>query len=221
MDKKVHAKNAFHFSCWGANPVPAKSNELGSDRHGFSLVGGDGKLHDGKISYLTTNITIPTVIPDGVYVLGWVWYGGMGGSLTQNTPENPFRVGLFADYWSCSFIKIEGGSPLTQRYTPRFENDMKEYWPNGCMSANSRPGVCTYEPCRMEGKIQKPFEFKNGKVPKALKQSNFMSPVVGRTSNQVFSVPTPLPGENMLRDALINLYNCNERVRTLEMQQKS
>lgn len=209
MNKNVHKQNAFHFSCWGSNPVTAKANELGRDKQGFSLVGGDGKLHDGPVSYYTTNAIIPQVVPDGNYVLGWVWYGGMGGSIRTNLPQTPHKTGLFADYWSCSFVQIQGGKPLAQSYTPVFVNDFKNVWTDGCNSANDHPGVCKYEPCIVPGKIQKPLEFKNG-TPKPLKQQNFVSGFTGRTDPIV--LPTPIPEAQVLADALETLKVCESKL---------
>lgn len=208
MNKNVHEENAFHFSCWGSDPVKAKPNELGRDKQGFSLVGGDGKLHDGPISYYTTNIIIPRVIPDGDYVIGWVWYGGMGGSIQKNLPETPHETGLFADYWSCSFVKIEGG-PIEQSYTPVFVNAFKKFWAEGCNSANDHPGVCKYEPCIVPGKIQKPREFKNG-TPKPLKPQNFASDFSGRISP--IALPTPVPESQILEDANETLKVCESKL---------
>lgn len=210
MNKKAHARNAFHYGCWGANPVVANRSELGADEFGFSLVGGDGKLHDGPPSYYVTNVTIPTVVPDGVYVLGWVWYGGMGGSVQRNTPQSPHKFGLFADYWSCSFVRVAGGYALQKVYKPLFVNDLAHIWKDGCNAANDRPGICVYEPCRVEGKLQKPAEFKNGKEPPALTIKNF-DDVRNRAGNaSEEAIPTPVPVDIVLRETLAELYECKE-----------
>lgn len=207
MDKESHARNAFHFGCWGENAADAKTMELGRDAWGFSLVGGDGKLHDGPIGFYYSNITIPQVVPDGLYVLGWVWYGGMGGGMKENKPDNPYPIGLFADYWSCSFVEISGG-PVKMLYTPVFKNDLQSFWPEGCNAHADAPGQCKYEPCRKQGRKQEPKEFKGGKTPKPLKASFFTSPT-DRFSrrNDGFVAPTPVPYENVLKDALVDIYN--------------
>lgn len=207
MDKKTHARNAFHFGCWGENAGVAKPNELDRDEWGFSLVGSDGKLHDGPISFYYSNITIPPVVPDGLYVLGWVWYGGMGGGMKMNTPDNPYPIGLFADYWSCSFVEIAGGPPPKRGYAPVFKNDLQSFWREGCNAHADAPGKCTYEPCETQGRKQKPIEFKGGKTPKLLKPTFFASPA-NRDSrrNDGFVVPTPVPYKNVLEEALVNIY---------------
>lgn len=214
MNKQAHARNAFHYACWGANPVAAKPSELGTDKFGFSLVGGDGKLHNLPKSYYITKVTIPPVVPDGVYVLGWVWYGGMGGTIEQNLPQSPHTTGLFADYWSCSFVRIEGGSALQASYKPVFVNDMERYWKDGCMAANDRPGVCVYEPCRVPGKIQKPAEFKDGKGPSLLTIANFGNLVKNRASGEDEEVvPTSVPDSEVLKKTLAELQECEKRTK--------
>lgn len=201
MDKSVHARNAFHYSCWGANPVVAKPNEKGRDKFGFSLVGGDGASHNLPKAYYTVNITIPPVIPDGDYVLGWVWFGGVGGSISQNKPSKPYPLGLFGDYWSCAFVKIKGGKKLESEYRPEFVNDMQQYWKGGCHAAQDSPGKCVYEPCMDPAQIQVPGLFKNGKrppilIPKYFKRSEPRKKILR---------PTPVPYRAILQDALVAL----------------
>lgn len=209
MNKVTHEENAFHYSCWGANPVRAKPSELGRDALGFSLVGSDGKLHNLPVSYYTTEITIPPVVPDGVYALGWVWYGGMGGSIYGNAPEDPYPDGFFGDYWSCAFVSIKGGRPLERSFMPVFQGNLHEYWGDNCMSANDAPGICTYEPCIVPGKLQKPRTFKNGSRPNLLFQSNFKSAAFG--SRSALKIPNPVPESQVLQQALEELYLCKSR----------
>lgn len=144
MNKQAHESLAFHYSCWGGAPTPAKPEEQGRDRAGFSLIGNDGRFHNLTVSYYTVNITIPAVIPDGRYVLGWVWYVEIGGTIFQNTPQKPFSNGFFSDVWSCSFIQILGGKHLQASYKPIFQNNLNNFWGNSCWSANDSPGICRY-----------------------------------------------------------------------------
>lgn len=202
MNKDIHKKNAFHFSCWGSHVKVAGRNELGRDRRGFSLVGGDGKLHDGPVAYYESEFTIPTVVPDGVYVLGWVWYGGVGGSLQTNTVETPHAKGLFADYWSCAFVEIKGGAELQAKYTPVFKTGMNGPWAKACNSMNDRPGVCRYEPCVTKAEFMQPQEFKDGAIPPDLTQANFQS------ASTDFTVPTPVPDADMIGSVLEALDKC-------------
>lgn len=173
MDKSEHAKNAFYYTCWGANPAKAKPNELDRDRFGFSMIGSDGEQHDHAKGYYVMDVKIPPVVPDGKYVLGWVWYGGGGGLSEGNFQQEPTGGGYFGDYWSCSFIEIRGGQKLRNSYTPVFHNDMKKFSKEGCMSANNAPGICSYEPCYVTSYYQKPAPFADGTAPEALTPDHF------------------------------------------------
>lgn len=172
MDKGVHERNAFSYSCFGATPVQAQASDLGEDKWGFSIVGNDGKK--APTGYYTSTITIPDVVPDGKYVLGWVWYGGTGGDVSNGPyTKEPWWKGYFGDYWSCSFVEISGGNKMVSSYKPIFDNDMRQFSGEGCMSANDSPGVCTNEPCIVKGSYMKPRPFKDDEGPPALTPENF------------------------------------------------
>lgn len=182
MSAHAHAKNAFYYTCWGASPVLAKRNELSKDPLGFSMIGSDGQQHVYGKGYYEMNVTIPSVVPDGNYVLGWIWYGGTGSPVVSAKQQEPKPWGYFSDYHSCSFVRIEGGAPLQAKHTPVFNNDMTNFSTEGCMSANDRPGKCVWEPCYERGVYQKPFPFQNGKTPAALTPNHFgaETPVIPR-----------------------------------------
>lgn len=168
--------------------------ERKADQWGFSLVGNDGygQRHKQAMGYYVTTITIPPVIPDGKYILGWVWYGGTGGPVSNWGYRNePFWKGYFGDYWSCSFIEIKGGRPLQAQYTPVFKNDMKQFSKEGCMSANDIPGRCRYEPCIVYGKYQKPWPFKSDKGPEPLTPDHFRSNAVTGRSGGAGPIESP------------------------------
>ena len=167
MNKDVHSRNAFHYSCWGARTQVATQAEL-TPVNGVSLIGSDGMQHSLPPAYYTTTIKIPPVVPDGDYVLGWAWFGGIGQRTSTPEVENqnpstiePHNVGYFSDYWACSKVRIRGG-PMRRRYTPVFVNDMRRFSNKGCMSANDALGVCTYEPCFDSARYRKPRKFRNG-----------------------------------------------------------
>jgi hypothetical protein len=64
MSRDAHEKNAFHISCWGAGQHNCPSRDdiaCGNDK--------SGKRYG-------TNVKVPTCYKDGVYVLGYSWYGG-------------------------------------------------------------------------------------------------------------------------------------------------
>lgn len=199
MNKAAHRRNAFHYSCFGARPVRATASDRKLDDFGFSIAGTDGK-RSAPGFYMST-ITIPDVVPDGDYVFGWVWYGGTGGNVSNDWPykREPWWKGYFGDYWSCSFVKVEGGNPMRASYTPVFENDMKMFSDEGCMSANDAPGVCTKEPCIVRGSYQKPRPFKNDNLPDPLTPQHFGgSSVFGRegTIDPPVAQPPPREGDS-------------------------
>ena len=159
MDMDVHTRNAFHFSCWGARLRIAEGSDL-DPVEGVSLVG-----VDNSNGFHSTQVRIPTVIPDGEYVFGWAWYGGIGDSQVENTNRptiTPGTSGFFQDYWTCSRVRISGG-PMRDSYRPVFVNDMRQFSPRGCMSSVNRLGICTSEPCEMPGSFRRPFEFRRGR----------------------------------------------------------
>lgn len=173
-DKAVHAANAFHYSCWGSNIVVASGDALNPpDKYGYSMVGSDGQTHSHPKAYYKTSAEIPDVVPDGSYMLGWAWFGGVTGGVKGNFVQEPTHWSYFADYWSCSFVAVKGGKPLASSYTPKFINDMSQFSSDGCMAHANDIGLCTYEPCLdRKSFYQKPAAF-NGSGPKPITPENF------------------------------------------------
>lgn len=175
MDASVHSKNAFHYTCWGAKAVEGHGTDLEEDQFGYSLVGNDGEEHKLPRAYYETELNIPKVVPDGAYILGWLWFGGVGHPVTSNKPQEPKPWGYFADYHSCSFVRIEKG-PKESEHQPTFRNDMSQFSKTGCMAMNDSPGVCVWEPCLVQAIYQKPAGFKNGEKPAMLTPADFGAP---------------------------------------------
>ncbi|CAN8064809.1 unnamed protein product [Agarophyton chilense] len=174
MDKAIHEQNAFHYSCWGAIPVAANTTELSTDNFGFTIIGNDGEKHSAPIGYYVAFITLPQCIPDGNYVLGWVWFGGTGSNPIQDNDQmKPQPWGYFGDYWACSYVRVRGGAPLLPSCNPVFVNDMKLFSSKGCMSANNAPGVCAKEPCEVTAFFRRPRSFENGGQPPPITPANF------------------------------------------------
>ena len=127
MELEAHDKYAFHYACYETGehdcPKPEEDDEYcGTDRRLYR-----------------TNVTIPKVYPDGRYILGWSWYGGIAGTT---------KIAFFGDYWSCSHVEIEGGS-FEDEVKPVFSPDEGE---KGCYSGVNELGVCFKEPCPNGGK---------------------------------------------------------------------
>lgn len=142
-DHGAHDKFAFQYLCMnaGLHVCPDRSyNSCGND---FS-----GRAWQAKVR-------IPTSYPDGVYVLGWSWFGG------GNFREDSF----FGDYYSCSFVKIRGGVRETSSYAPVYDGKK-------CTTATNRLGVCHREPCRIgKTKLMAPSAFENGKKPTPIQRA--------------------------------------------------
>lgn len=93
----------------------------------------------------------------------------MGGKVESNEVHEPTPYGYFANYWSCAFVRVEGGAPLAASYSPLFVNDMSQFSEDGCMAANDALGICSVEPCAgVIGEYQVPKQFKDGNKPDAL-----------------------------------------------------
>lgn len=112
-------------------------------------------------------VRIPEVVDDGVYVMGWVWYGG------------GLRWGLFGDYYDCMYIRVQGG-PRRKTERPIFKTGKSMTMRNGkCRATVNKVGICWREPCPGGGRFtkwMKPWEFSNGRRPGLLKASTFRNP---------------------------------------------
>lgn len=137
--KSVHNVMAFYFGCWSSeNRYHCNDKEHHRDC-GYDLDNEAFKM----------DIVVPTVYPDGVYVLGWSWYGG---------GED---FGSFGDYYDCSYVRIQGG-PLEESVRAFFKPGPR--YSDGCQAAVDRLGVCTTEPCGQDlwSRNMVPGEIANG-----------------------------------------------------------
>lgn len=73
----AHSERAFWYSCWSAGREACPSGD--KDKKG-----GGRCYDDGDGSRFGTTMTIPRVVPDGEYVLGYAWYGGLGDGFTES-----------------------------------------------------------------------------------------------------------------------------------------
>lgn len=117
-------------------------------------------------------ITVPDILPDGNYVLSMLWFGGC---------NRDRHIGQFADYISCSFVRVRGGSKLRWKYQPFFDaGDMGAYERGGrCLTSASYPHQCEYG-CSKRATwygVPKLFERRNRakgrRKPRELKRSDF------------------------------------------------
>lgn len=129
MEKHVHDMFAFHFSCWEAGETRCDGH-CGTDQKGKRF---------------QTEVEIPSVFPDGEYVLGWTWYGGIRHRDGSEKSE-------YGDYYSCANIVIQGGNRVKAVHTPVFIPGMNDRSIRKCLSAVNRLGPCAREPCKRNGR---------------------------------------------------------------------
>lgn len=156
--KDVHDVMAFFFSCWSGDGYSCDNKQYHRDC-GFDL---------DNLAW-KASFTVPPIYPDGVYVLGWSWYGG--GEAT----------GDFGDYYDCAYVRINGG-PLQASHEAVFKSGPR--YPDGCQSAVDRLGICITEPCGGEHRSSNsiPLEFHGG-APVIYR--DWYEQALSRPSNQV------------------------------------
>lgn len=186
LDLETHERNAFHYSCFGA----------GADEEGKNA---------------TVKVRIPSVIPDGVYVMGWAWYGGLEGNRKQNKVDNPNPRAYFGDHWSCAIVEIRGGQ-MEEEWEKMFLPNVQE-WEDGCLTGADDVGICKYEPCDGKAEIMKPRVFRNGRRANILTGNMFTGPVSGRSTGSAEGDewPSPVPDVETLNDALVEVFRCKEK----------
>lgn len=128
FDALSFRKLAFYYGCFEQGVFACREKNETSKCSKCSDCGSDP-----FIAFRRT-IQVPTIVPDGTYVLGFIWYGGL--DFTR-------QRGKFPDYTSCSFVKIEGGTPISKSYKPIFEpGDTGRFQvvKGKCLSYFSQPG---------------------------------------------------------------------------------
>lgn len=165
-----HRKNAFLFSCadtWIQNCTRRNRRR--------------DCPYDKRNVHFLHKLQIPKIYPDGVYVLGWVWYGGADGK---------GEFGSFGDYYDCMYVKIQGG-PLEDSHQPIFKAGRTVSGRDGmCRATVNKVGECWKEPCPGGGrsaKLKRPYEFTDRK-PGPLSKTEFLEPYSsqGRNENSPF-----------------------------------
>lgn len=171
MFDHVHQKRlALYFGCWQQNVRKCTANICGSDR-GMNL--------------LQTQLVVPANIPDGVYVLAWVWFGGV--HFKQDNPK-------FPDYYSCSFIRISGGADLVHTYQPYFDADNGRGVPGTCRVGFTEPGKCTQAKQCERGPVYDtvPTEFQKGRKPGLITKEMYLPPFPTFNEKNPSQTPTSL-----------------------------
>lgn len=153
--KDSHQRYAFYFGCWTDQEFSCNLYEKHRDCY-----------YDRENLSYKTQFTVPTIYPDGVYVLGFTWYGGG-------------RVfGSFGDYWDCAYVEVRGGR-MEETFPAAFES-----WDGSCMSSTDHIGQCPTEPCRPDNWSRRriPAEFNEG-APTLYK--SWYDNAMSRSRNQI------------------------------------
>lgn len=143
--REAHKKLSFYYTCWDSHHVRCPNREMCGT--------------DTKRQSMRAKVRIPTCLPDGNYVFGYVWYGGLHWSR---------RRGLFADYYHCSHVVIKGGAPLKGPCKKKFEPGRGPSSRGGkCQTASDEPvGRCKRDNvCRGRSFFSVPRPFKYGRQP--------------------------------------------------------
>lgn len=147
LDHAAHEKFAFHYTCMNHSSYRCRIRSFdvcGNDEMGLAW---------------QTNVEVPSVYEDGVYVFGWSWYGG--GDFTG--------FSFFGDYYACSFVRIMGGVSVKNSFQAQFNDP-------SCFSSVDKLGICWSEPCRV-GRVQElvPASFANGALPNPILRSDIIA----------------------------------------------
>ncbi|PXF46224.1 hypothetical protein BWQ96_04009 [Gracilariopsis chorda] len=148
MHHSAHQQYAFRYLCFD------------SDLHHCSFDTSSQRTCGTEQLLFRATVQIPPTFPDGEYVLGWAWYGGLNWYGLHS---------YFADYWSCANVVIKGG-PFQKSYTPVFQpgDNLSRNDPHNpaCWAAVNNIGICVREPClHHQGAYIKPWPFNESRLP--------------------------------------------------------
>eukprot|EP00168_Porphyra_purpurea_P002319 TRINITY_DN1266_c0_g2_i2.p2 TRINITY_DN1266_c0_g2~~TRINITY_DN1266_c0_g2_i2.p2 ORF type:complete len:208 (+),score=16.54 TRINITY_DN1266_c0_g2_i2:688-1311(+) len=104
MDAHFHTRAAFLYTCWDTGAFKCRTR-----RERWR----DCKYDNKSMAY-KRRLRIPRVYPDGLYVLGFAWWGGLDDGKGFNA--------ALGDYYDCSYMRIQGGracSAFTSRRLTR------------------------------------------------------------------------------------------------------
>lgn len=160
-----HKRFTLFHTCFGAGAVKCRHTKTIKTRQNLQEDPPCG-TDRGCYAYCR-NVTVPNMLPDGNYVLGHVWYGGVHFKKTK---------GHFADYYSCSFIEIKGGEPYRCGWKSSLANH-KPYFDSNkdvdgvnvkdgkCLTSATSIGVCDKTGCPDETPvyaIPRVFDYRKG-----------------------------------------------------------
>lgn len=143
----MHNRFTLFHTCWEAGEHRcAPYEDCGTDQ--------------ARLAYQST-MKVPSVFPDGIYALRFVWYGGL---------HFKRHHGHFADYASCSFIRVHGGGQVTSApFSPFFTPGHGRHIRRGkCEASADAIGQCGNAPCvnrTMFTAIPRRFSYRGENVP--------------------------------------------------------
>lgn len=119
-----HKNLTLMHGCWESGEYKCQTGDCGTDKNQDAF---------------QRTIRIPTVFPDGEYVLGYVWYGGL---------HFKRDYGFFPDFFSCAFVTVKGGEALGGTYKAYFEPGQGRRIVGGkCDTSSDAVGVCGNTGC--------------------------------------------------------------------------
>lgn len=163
MSHRAHNRLAFQYSCFEAGAKPCSYAQCGTDE---------------KKVILSAQVRIPSIYPDGLYVLGWSWFGG-----------TVYNYSYFGDYWSCANLEIRGGALQTESFPIVFHPGNKTrgsstVGSNSCEASTDNVGICKKEPCKGRS-----AEFM---VPAPFSKPHRPSPISAYWLNSTSASPVPI-----------------------------
>jgi len=100
-------------------------------------------------------------------------------------------TGYYGDYYSCSYVRIHGGGPLSWSHQPTWWTGRSSLFKNVCETSTTRIGECPSEPCVDHPRqLRVPQEFESGAVPPPLWRDMYPN-----VDNQTDAPPPPAAGE--------------------------
>lgn len=174
MNKEKQKRYSFYQGCWEQKRVRCRGGEAcGTDNEIFER-----------------DITIPNVMPDGIYAFTFTWFGGL---------HFKKDFGKFPDYHSCAFIRIEGGNlDTTEGFQPFFDSgdEGNQAVSGRCHAAVDEPGICPITGCagpRWPVQITVPKAFQGNQSPAKIMYSDFVDGIPAPSTSSVPSTSTVPP----------------------------